>query len=328
MRKIVFLIILLMLVVPAFAQVSISNKVEFSTKYYPDSKKVNFNPNYYLQFSYKESNINAYLDIRDGGWRSYLSISNVLGALNLYFTKYYLNVDGTKALFDSLLYSRLGGINGVQVSLNKPVKFTVTYIPRQIESDVDFNLGRLTLKVETSPISANVMGLNIYGLYDKDMLNMIDTYVVGAEISPLSLLNLFFEYGNNSRQWAVGGSLKPMQNITLSGYYRGDGGYKLEFNIGDIVPKLALNGVYFVAPDSANYMYLLLVLPPQKIGNIDALYGRYTSFRDYDVFYFRLTSTMGKISNTLRIYRNWSFGAGWFDTTVPLSFEDVVTLSF
>uniref|UniRef100_A0A7C3MJR5 Uncharacterized protein n=1 Tax=Dictyoglomus thermophilum TaxID=14 RepID=A0A7C3MJR5_DICTH len=328
MRKIIFLIILLMLLGPAFAQVNIYNKVEFSTKYYPDSKKLNFNPNYSLQFSYKETNIDAYLDIRDGGWRSYLNISNLLGALNVYFTKYYLNIEGTRALFDSLLYSRLGGINGVKVSLNKPIKFTATYIPRQIESDVDFNLGRLTLKIETSPISAKLMGLNIYGLYDKDMLNMVETYVVGAEVSPLSLLNLFFEYGNNSRQWAIGGSLKPIPNLTLSGYYRGDGGYKLEFDLKDIVPKMTLNGAYFLAPDSANYMYLSLALPPQNFGNIDTLYGRYTSFRDYDVFYFRLSYTMGKISNTLRIYKNWNFGYGWFDTTVPLTFEDVVSLSF
>lgn len=328
MKKGIFIIIIFLLINTVFAQTSLSNRVEFSLKFYPDTKKINFNPNYYLLYSFKEGNINAYLDLRDTGFRgAYLSISDIFGILDFYLAKYYISVDGTKALFDPLLYNRLN-LNGVQLTLKKPLRLVVSYIPSIIESDVDFNTGRLIAKLDTENLTSKFLGLNLYALYDKNMQMLVDTFVVGAEAKPLPFVTLFGEYGNNSRKWALGGSIKVTQNVILSGYYRGDGGYNIEAQISDLIPKLSLYGAYYNAPDSPNYMYLRVSLPPFALGTIDGLYGSYTSIGTKDVWYLRLSSKFGKISNTLRIYKNWSFGANWFDTTVPLTCEEIVSISF
>ncbi|ACK41736.1 MAG: hypothetical protein ACPLVD_05365 [Dictyoglomus turgidum] len=327
MKKIVYLFILLLIIVPVYAQTSISTKVEFSMKYYPDSQKINFNPNYYLYCNFKDLNISAFIDMRDSGFKGgYLSLTNIGNILDIYFAKYYISVEGTKALWDSLLYNRLN-LNGIQITLKTPVKLTLTYLPSLIESDVAFNTGRLVLKAQTDVLS-KFLGLNLYGLYDMNMQMTVNTFLVGAEVKPLSFLSLFFEYGNNSRNWAVGGTIKPVNNITLSGYYRGDGGYNVEASISDIIPKLSLYGAYYSAPDSPNYVYGRIVLPPLPFGNIDALFGQYTSLSTSYVWYVRLSSSWGKVSNTLRFYKGWSFGAGWFDTTIPTTLEEVVSVSF
>lgn len=327
MRKIFYFLILLFLIVPVYAQSSISTKVEFSTKYYPDSQKINFNPNYYLYYSFKDQNISVFLDLRDSGFKGgYLSLTNIGNVLDVYLAKYYISVEGTKALWDSLLYNRLN-LNGVQITLRTPIKFTLTYIPSLIESDVALDTGRLVLKAQTDMLS-KFLGLKLYGLYDMNMQMTVNTFVVGAEVNPLPFLSLFFEYGNNSREWAVGGTIKPMDKVTLSGYYRGDGGYSFEASIVDIIPKLSLYGAYYSAPDSPNYIYGRIALPPLSFGNIDALFGQYISLGTSYIWYARLNSTWGKVSNTLRFYKGWNFGAGWFDTTVPTTLEDTVSVSF
>lgn len=327
-KSIFILLVGLFLINITCAQTSLSNRVEFSLKFYPDTKKINFNPNYYLLYSFKEGNINAYLDIRDTGFRgAYLSVSNVLGLLDFYLAKYYISVDGTKALFDPLLYNRLN-LNGVQLTLKKPIKMVLSYVTSLIESDVDFSTGRLVLKLDTQDLTSKFLGLNLYALYDKNMQMLVDTFVVGAEIKPLPFVTLFGEYGNNSRKWAVGGSVKLTQNIALSGYYRGDGGYNIEAQVSDLIPKLSISGAYYNAPDSPNYMYLRVNLPPFAFGTVDGLYGSYTSIGTKEVWYLRLSSKFGKISNTLRVYKNWSFGANWFDTTVPFTCEEIVSVSF
>lgn len=329
MKKVLTLItIILLIAIPTYAQVTLSNKVEFSIKYYPDSKKINFNPNYYLYYSFSEKNITAFLDLRDTGFKGgYLSISDIFGLLDVYLAKYYISVDGTKALFDSLLYNRLS-LNGIQITLKKPVKAVLSYIPSLIESDVNFDYGRLTAKVDTENLTSKFLGLNLYALYDMNMQMLVNTFVLGGEIKPLPFVSLFAEYGNNSRQWAVGATLKPIQNVSFSGYYRGDGGFDIEVGINDIIPKLSIYGAYYNAPDSPNYMYVKVTLPPFDFGTIDGLYGLYTSLGTKDAWYLRLSSKWGKISNTFRVYKNWSFGASWFDTTVPFTLEETVSVSF
>ncbi|MCS7202047.1 MAG: hypothetical protein NZ841_04660 [Dictyoglomus sp.] len=325
--SLLFLIIIFLFNV-VHAQTTLSNRVEFSFKFYPDSKKINFNPNYFLFYSFKEGNVTAYLDLRDTGFRGgYLSISNILGILDFYLAKYYISVEGTKALFDSMLYNRLN-LNGIQLTLKKPFRLVLSYIPSLIESDVDFNTGRLIMKLDTQELTSKFLGSNLYALYDFNMQMLVNTFVVGAEFKPTSFVTLFGEYGNNSRQWAIGGSLKPLHNFILTGFYRGDGGYNIEAQITDLIPKLSIYGAYYSAPDSPNYMYIRISLPPFNFGTIDGLYGLYTSIGTKDVWYLRLSSRWGKLSNTLRIYKNWNFGAGWFDTTIPFTVEDIVNVTF
>lgn len=323
MKKFLWLLVLLLLIVPSFAETALSTKAEFSLKFYPDSKKLNFNPNYYLYFNYKTDNVSAYLDIRDSGWKGgYLTLNDLAGVMDLTLAKYYLTVNGTKALFDTLWYNR-NNINGIQLTLNTPIKVTTSYLFRNIESDVAYDTGRLITKAE-----ANISKFSVWGLYDMDLLSKVNTYVVGAEVKPFSLLSAFFEYGNNSRSWAVGGSLNPIKNLNLAGYYRGDGGYNLEVTLNNLIPGTNLYGAYFYGPDAATYMYGKVTLPPLSFGNIDALYGYYTTHTTYDVWYVRLSSKFGLASNTLRIYKGWSFGSSWFDPTVLFTCEDTVSVSF
>jgi len=322
MKKLFYiLIILIFSIAPAFADSSFSTKVEFSLKFYPENLKVNFNPNYYIYYLYSENNISAYLDIRDSGWKGgYLKISNIRNILNITLAKYYLDVYGSKALLETLWYNR-NNLNGIQIVLNIPLKVTATYLFRNIESDVSYNTGRFRIKGE-----GNISFLNFWGLYDMDLLQDINTYVLGAEIAPFSFLSIFFEYGNTQAQWSFGGTLKLLDKISLSGYYKGDKNYYIEANLKNLIPNINLYGVY----NSNNYMYIQGIISslPLGLGSFDALYGYYTTYKTFDIWYGRLSSKFGKVSNTFRIYKGWSFGTSWFDTSVPITFENIISLSF
>ncbi len=295
MKKLFWLLVLALLVVPAFAAinftVSTSGYLEFSSQLLPTP--VTFAPSASLSLKFNLSGdsktvgnivavINGVTDLTQGGGPSTsgsLTFKNLGGLLDLSLNKGTLTVKGTRLVGDPL-----SGADGFGLVVNTPLKVTAGYKPDS--GDVfNFNQGVLAARVDGSfdPVT-------FYGLVSMNF--GVTNFAVGGSVKPVPMVDAFAEYASIAPNWIVGATVKPVAGLTLYGHYKGDNTYIVSATVTTI-PNVTLYGEY----TGAFYAWAKVVqsLP---IGTLTA-WGGYRTTDNLFGGYLKLVTPVGPATNTL-----------------------------
>ncbi len=275
MKKLGLLLVLVLLIVPAFAaNINTSSwiGVGFHTRVLPFSDGygpawgtwASGNINYSLSGSSNLGSVNGNVQIDVAGaslgsnWVSgTITFSKVAGLLDLSFHKGTLDVSGTQLLGSG--FSGSTGIKGV-VGV-APLTLTVGYAPADTwwKSDL-VNDSVLALRGDVSLPFA----ISLYGLITKGAGTTSLDYAVGASATPITApvsLTVFGEYAGSEQ--LVGATVKALGGkVTVGGNYKLQAGkYSVSATVDGVVPNLKAYVEYNTAELYTLWGYVSASLP-------------------------------------------------------------------
>ena len=247
MKKLVWLLVLALLVVPAFAAITVtipaSGTLSFESQLYPTP--ATFNAVASLSFSFSLSGdtktganvtatINGVSDLTQGGitdTSGTITFSKVAGLLDLSLHKGTLTVGGTR-----IVGTPIDKKDGVKVVVPvAPVTVTAGYQPDPNDA-LTYTQGVLAVRVDGS-----VSPVSFYGLFVSDQGT--PKFAFGGSVKPVSMVEAFGEYANVSYTYIVGATVTPVSGVSLYGEYKGDNTYKVSATVNTI-PGVSLYGEY------------------------------------------------------------------------------------
>jgi hypothetical protein len=312
MKRFVWLLVLALLVVPAFAAITVttsaSGSLSFESQLYPTP--VTFKPSASLSFNFNLSgdtktvgNVTAVINGVSGQvtgssfvTSGSLTFAKLGGLLDLSLNRGTLTVSGTK-----LVGAPLAGADGIGVVLPvAPLTVKVGYKPDSGDA-LTYTKGVLAVRVDGS-----VAPVSFYGLFAS--VTGTTKYAFGGSIKPVPMLEVFGEYSYTSPTYIVGGTLTPVSGISLYGQYKGDNTYKVSATVTTI-PNVKIYGEYDSSLEIFGYVSTTQSVP---VGSLELGAGYKKS-----VFggYARLNTPVGPATNTLVASYNFSVdtldSSGW-----------------
>jgi hypothetical protein len=311
MKRFVWLLVLALLVVPAFAAITVTTSasgfLSFKSQLYPTP--VTFVPYASLSFNFDLSgdtktvgNVTAVIsgvsEVTGGSFvtSGSLTFAKLGGLLDLSLNRGTLTVSGTK-----LVGAPISGQDGIGVVLPvAPLTVKVGYKPDSGDA-LTYTKGVLAVRVDGS-----VAPVSFYGLFASVTGNT--EYAFGGSIKPVPMLEVFGEYSYTSPTYIVGGTLTPVSGISLYGQYKGDNTYKVSATVTTI-PNVKIYGEYDSSLEIFGYVSTTQSVP---VGSLELGAGYKKS-----VFggYARLNTPVGPATNTLVASYNFNVGtldsSGW-----------------
>ncbi|MGB4644843.1 MAG: hypothetical protein WBH76_02995 [Dictyoglomaceae bacterium] len=277
MRKLGLLLVLVLLVVPAFAaNINTSSwiGVGFHTRVLPFSDGygpawgtwASGNINYSLSGSSNLGSVNGNVQIDVAGaslgsnWVSgTITFSKVAGLLDLSFHKGTLDVSGTQLLGSG--FSGSTGIKGV-VGV-APLTLTVGYAPADTWWKSDLVKDSVLAVRGDASLSAP-LAISLYGLITKGAGTTSLDYAVGASATPITApvsLTVFGEYAGSEQ--LVGATVKALGGkVTVGGNYKLQAGdYFVSATVDGVVPNLKAYVEYNTAESYTLWGYVSASLP-------------------------------------------------------------------
>jgi len=215
--------------------------------------------------------------------------------------------------------------SGIILKLKAPVKVTVGL--RSEMSDAPRLVERAAVRVDGSFAPVTFYGLG-YADVQTDNTLTGTTYAVGAKAAlPIGVpVTVYGELASTARQFVVGASVTPVTGISVEGRYYGDGIIAGYLTLSNLLPNTSIYGCY----QSSGYYYAF-VSSTQNLGNIGNLniWAGVQNDTPNWAFYAKLVTPLpGGATNTLRVFQNYNDDAeaGWFsasnftiDTTIGVA---------
>lgn len=332
MKKFVWLLILGLLLVPAYAAITVttsaSGSLSFKTRLLPTP--VTFEPSASLTFNFDLSGdtksvgnivavINAVSDQNTGGspaTSGSLTFKNIGGLVDVSLNKGTLTVGGTK-----LVGAPLDGADGIGVVVNAPFKVTAGYAPLSSDA-LSFTQGVLAGRVDGTVGPASVYAL-------VSMSGGTTDFALGGSATPVPMVSAFAEYASKAPNWIVGATVKPVAGVELYAHFKGDNSYKVSAKV-TTVPNVEVYGEY-----TGKFFGYGTVTQSLPLGTLSAGVGYDTGKADFALF-AKLSTPVGPATNTFRVYKNYDItdkdgdGVYWYDDVAPTDFivENVISVSF
>ncbi len=335
MKKLVWLLVLALLVVPAFAAIAVtpsaSGSLEFKSRLYPTP--VTFEPSARLSFSFILSGdsktvgnivavINGVSQSSGGNFSTSgsLTFKNLGGLLDLSLNKGTLTVSGTR-----LVGAPLSNADGIGVVVAAPFKVTAGYKPLSSDA-LSFTQGVLAGRVDGTVGPATVYAL-------VSMSGGSTTYAVGGSVKPVPIVEVFGEYANVSVKYIAGATVTPVSGIKLCGQYKGDNTYKVSATVTTI-PNVTLYGEYDSSRANDEIFGYVATTQSVPVGSLELGAG-YKKLDSVFGGYIRLKTPVGPATNTLVASYNFSvsnLGAGWSRAVLVkddgFKLENTISVSF
>ena len=337
MKKLVWLMILALLVVPAFAA-----SAEFKIGILPSPGYLQAG-NFTLVWAGKYSDlVDAWCGMGYGVWEGHTNWAGVwyaggitlkklggIADLKLRWNEDISDIAGTYLVSKPLetYNSDPDSWSGIEVTLNTPVKVSVAV--RSELSESPRLVDRVVVRADGTFAPVTFWGLGYVDVLEDNTFTNT-TYAVGAKATipglPVSVTP-FFELASTSMKYVVGVSVTPMTGVTVAGRYYGDDTWRAYLTLSDLVPNTTISAAYY-----SNEYYYAYVSSTQKVGKLGDL-TLWAGVQQDDptwAFYAKLVTPLpGGVTNTLRVFQNYKDDAeeSWFsstsftvDTTIGISF--------
>ena len=213
---------------------------------------------------------------------------------------------------------------GIILKLKTPVKVVVGL--RSELSATPRLINRAAVRVDGSFAPVTFYGLGYADVTANNTLTGT-TYAVGAKAAlPIGVpLTVFGELASTSTQFVVGASVTPVKGVILEGRYYGSGSIKGYLTLSNLLPSTSIYGCY---QDTGYYhAYISSTQKLGKIGNLKIWAGVRNGTPNW-AFYAKLVTPLpGGATNTLRVFQNYNddpevnwFSASSFtvDTTISV----------
>lgn len=300
MKKFVWLLILGLLLVPAYAAITVttsaSGSLSFKTRLLPTP--VTFEPSASLTLNFDLSgdtksvgNIVAVINavsspVFDGsaGTSGSLTFKNIGGLVDVSLNKETLTVSDAK-----LLGSGVSSANGIGVVVNAPFKVTAGYAPLSSDA-LSFTQGVLAGRIDGTVGPASVYAL-------VSMSGGTTDFALGGSVSPVPMVSAFAEYASKAPNWIVGATVKPVAGVELYAHFKGDNSYKVSAKV-TTVPNLTLYGEY-----TGTFYAWAKFTQSLPVGSV-AVWGGYRTSDNAFAGYLKLDTPVGPATNTLRVFYN------------------------
>jgi len=301
MKKLVWLFVLALLVVPAFAAITVttsaSGSLSFKSQLLPTP--VTFEPSASLSFNFDLSGdsktvgnitavINAVSDQYCGGSPSTsgtITFAKLGGLVDLSLNKGTLTVSGTK-----LVGAPLDSVDGIGVVVPLALlKVTAGYKPLSTDA-LSFTQGVLAVRLDATVAPATVWGL-------VSMSGGSTTFAVGGSVKPVPMVEAFAEYANVKAVYIVGATVTPVSGVSLYGHYQGDNTYKVSATVTTI-PNVTVYGEF-----TGTFYGYAKVTQSLPVGTL-AVWGGYRTSDNAFAGYLKLDTPVGPATNTLRVFYN------------------------
>ena len=315
MKKLVWLFVLALLVVPAFAAITVttsaSGSLSFESRLLPTP--VTFVPSASLSLSFALSgdtksvgNITATISGQSGFQGSWdtsgtITFAKLGGLVDVSLNKGTLTVADTK-----LVGSGVSGASGIGVVVPlAPLKLTVGYSPDQNDA-LTYTLGVLAVRVDGS-----VSPVSFYGLFASD--HGTTKYAFGGSIAPMPLLSVFAEYSYTAPTYIVGATVTPVSGVSLYGQYKGNNTYKVSATV-TAIPNVKVYGEFDSSQTDNELFGYVAATQSVPVGSLELGAG-YKKLDSVFGGYARLKTPVGPATNTLVASYNFSVGEldanGW-----------------
>jgi hypothetical protein len=347
MKKLVWLLVLALLVVPAFA-----SSAEFDIGILP--KPGYFQPgNFTLVWSGKYSDlVDAWAGMGFGVWQGHTDWGNpglwYAGGINI---KNLLNglADLRLAWNEDVTDSWIGGtmlvskplegyntapdsFSGIVLTLKTPLKVVVGV--RSNLSDNPYLVDRVAVRVD-----GTFAPLTLYALGYFDVSN---TYTISNTTADLGLR---FDYtvGNMSlrvvgevkspttgKWWVLRGQVTPLPGVTVQGRYYSDSSYRLYLTLSNLIPNTTIEGMY--RSDTTNQYYVYATTTQKTPFGDLTLWGGIQQGDPTWAFYAKLVTPFHKnsgLTNTLKVFQNYSDDpeVSWFSSS-DFTIVDAISINF
>jgi len=355
MKKLVWILVLALLVVPAFA-----TDVSFKIGLLPQPGY--FQPgNFTLTWAGKYSDlVDAWAGFGYGVWSGHtdwgnpgtwfaggLVLKNLGGLADLRFA---WNEDVTDSwMGGTMLVSKPletynddpDKFSGIILTLKTPVKVALA-VRSELSSDPRL-VNRVAARVDGTFAPVTFYGLGYADvLADNTFTNTTVDLGVKVDIPGLPIpASVRGEVkALPSLAWVVRADVTPVSGVSLQARYYDTGAWRVYATLSNLVPSTTISGAYYKyqANYKYNYYYYVYASSTQKLGKLGDL-TLWAGLQQYNpeeknaptwAFYAKLVTPLpGGVTNTLRVFQNYSDDSevSWFssssltvDTTIGISF--------
>jgi hypothetical protein len=306
MKKLVWLFVLALLVVPAFAAITVttsaSGSLSFESRLFPTP--VTFVPSASLSLSFALSgdtksvgNITATISGQSGFQDSWdtsgtITFAKLGGLVDLSLNKGTLTVSGTK-----LVGAPLDSVDGIGVVVPLALlKVTAGYKPLSSDA-LSFTQGVLAVRLDATVAPATVWGL-------VSMSGGSTTFAVGGSVKPVPMVEAFAEYASIAPTYIVGATVTPVSGVSLYGHYQGNNTYKVSATVTTI-PNVTVYGEFDSSQTDNELFGYVAATQSVPVGSLELGAG-YKKLDSVFGGYARLKTPVGPATNTLVASYNFS----------------------